>query len=110
MLRQMDSLFIDPEVPIDFINFLEKTGQQSFVGLDIAPFSVGQSEKEFWPFLNFQLTVTGPFPSFLNFLEKIENSPYLIEIQSITISQASESKQSPGTVKSLLNFKVFSNK
>lgn len=108
ILGQVDALFIDSDVPIDFINFLERTGQQSSVGLDIAPFSVGKSEKDSWPFLNFQVTVSGQFPAFLNFLEKIENSPYLIEIQGLTISQGVEAKQSPGLVKALITFKAYS--
>ena len=104
ILKQIDGLFIDPEVPVDFIDFLEKTGSQSSVNIDIAPFSAGKKDKESWPFLNFQVTVNGSFPSFLIFLEKIENSPYLIEIQSLTISQSTP----PGNIKALLSFKAFS--
>jgi Tfp pilus assembly protein PilO len=107
-LKQIDDLFIDSEVPVDFISFLEKTGKQSSVNVEITPFSVGKNNKDSWPFLNFQVTISGPFPSFLMFLEKIENSPYLIEIQNLTISQSAEAKQSPGNIKALLSFKAFS--
>lgn len=108
MMKQIDDLFIDSEVPVDFINFLEKTGNQSGVSVDIAPFSVGKNSKGSWPFLNFQVTVSGSFSSLLIFLEKIENSPYLIEIQNLTISQSVEEKQTQGNVKALLSFKIFS--
>lgn len=107
-LRQVDDLFIDSEVPVDFINFLEKTGYQSSVSIEIAPFSAGKKEKDSWPFLNFQVTVEGPFPSFLTFLEKIENSPYLIEIQSLNINQANDAKN-PGSVKAFIAFIVYSD-
>ncbi|MCX6760717.1 MAG: hypothetical protein NTZ84_01240 [Candidatus Nealsonbacteria bacterium] len=107
-LKQIDDLFVDPEVPVDFLNFLEKTGYQSSVGVEVDPFSVGKIDKNSWPFLNFQITVNGSFPSFLIFLEKIENSPYLIEIQGLTVSQSTEANQSPGNIKALLSFKAFS--
>lgn len=108
ILKQIDGLFVDPEVPVDFISFLEKTGKQSSVSIEITPFSVGKNNKNTWPFLDFQVSVSGPFPSFLMFLEKIENSPYLIEIQNLTIGQPSEIKQSSGNIKALLSFKAFS--
>jgi hypothetical protein len=108
MLKQIDDLFIDSEVPVDFIDFLEKTGSQSSVSIDIAPFSAGKSDNYSWSFLNFQVTINGSFPSFLLFLEKIENSPYLIEIQSLTVSQPAEAKQAPGSIKALLSFRAFS--
>jgi len=107
-LKQIDSLFIDSEVPVDFIDFLEKTGNQSSVSVDIAPFTVGKNDKDSWPFLNFQVTINGSFPSFILFLEKMENSPYLIEIQGLTISQPTEEKQLQGNIKALLSFKAFS--
>lgn len=108
ILKQINSLFIDPEVPVDFINFLERTGSQSSVNVEINPFSVGKDNKNSWPFLNFQATVSGPFASFLLFLEKIENSPYLIEIQSLTIGQPTEAGQPTGNIKATISFKVFS--
>jgi hypothetical protein len=107
-LKQIDNLFIDSEVPVDFINFLETTGKQSSVSVEIAPFSVGKNNENSWPFLNFQLTVSGPFPYFMMFLEKIENSPYLIEIQNLTIGQSTEIKQSSGNIKAVLSLKAFS--
>ncbi|MCX6760810.1 MAG: hypothetical protein NTZ84_01730, partial [Candidatus Nealsonbacteria bacterium] len=98
----------DSEVPVDFISFLEKTASQSSVSIEISPFSAGKSGKDSWPFLNFQVNINGSFPSFLSFLEKIENSPYLIEIQNLNISQSAEVKNSSGNVNALISFKAFS--
>lgn len=108
ILKQIDDLFIDAEVPVDFISFLEKTADQSSVSIEISPFSSGKEIKDSWPFLNFQISISGPFPSFLLFLEKMENSPYLIEIQSLNISQSAEVKKSAGNIRALISFKVFS--
>lgn len=108
VLGQIDDLFIDPEVPVDFIDFLEKTADQSSVNIEISPFSVGKKGKDSWPFLNFQITISGSFPSFLLFLEKIENGPYLIEIKSLTVNQAKEAKRSEGNIEAILSLEVFS--
>lgn len=107
ILKKIDNLFINSEVPIDFISFLEKTARSSSVNIDISPFSSEKADKDPWSSLNFQIVAEGSFSRLSSFLEKIENSPYLIEVQNLTISQSTVEKKSPGDIKVLFSFKVF---
>jgi len=110
-----EKLFINPEVPIDFVQFLEKTALDSGVSIGISLPSAAVKKGEPWSFLEFQINVTGLFPEFLKFLEKIENAPYLIEIKNLSINRISEkditrkefTTSTPADVSSILSIKVF---
>jgi len=86
-LKEIDNLFVDSGVPIEFISFLEKTSEKSQLKIEILPTSDKKMEKDFWPYLAFQITSTGSFPNFLKFLEKLENGPYLVEVQNVSIGK-----------------------
>ncbi|MCX6759198.1 MAG: type 4a pilus biogenesis protein PilO [Candidatus Nealsonbacteria bacterium] len=86
-LKEIDNLFVDSGVPVEFISFLEKTSEKSQLKIEILPTSDKKMEKDFWPFLTFQITSTGSFTNFLKFLEKLENGLYLVEVQNVSISK-----------------------
>lgn len=90
--QRLDTFFVNSEAPIDFINFLEKTSQDSGVSLEISAGSLVENPQELWPFLNFQISSAGLSSDFLKFLEKLESSPYLAEIQNLNIRRLSESE------------------
>ncbi len=78
--KKIENLFIDAENLIEFVNFLEKNASDCNVQLKISNL-VKKTEKEKpWQSFSLQLVVSGSFPNFLKFLEKLENGPYLIEI------------------------------
>jgi len=109
-LKKIDNLFIDAKAPVAFIDFLEKTAQKSRLEIEITPLSneVVKEAKDFWPSLSFRVMATGSFTDFLEFLTKIENSPYLVDIQTITLSQVIVEKQVvSGQIKANLLVKVF---
>ena len=87
ILGKIDSLLINPEVPVKFISFLEKTSEECSIDSEILPGSVGKPEKYSWAPVNFQITVRSSSSNFLKFLEKLENSPYLINIQNLNINR-----------------------
>jgi hypothetical protein len=89
-LEKVSNLFVDPEVPIDFIKFLETTASSSEVLIKVSLVSPKAIVEEPWSFLEFQLNLTGSIPNFLKFLEKIETANYLIEIQNLSIGRLSE--------------------
>jgi len=84
-LDKIDKLFVDPEVPIDLIKFWEKTAKEAGLTIEISPVSLKKSEADPWNSIGFSLILNGSFPDFLKFLEKIENSSYLIEVQGLTV-------------------------
>jgi len=93
-LKEIDNLFVDSRVPVEFISFLEKTSERCQLQIEILPTSDKKTEKDSWPYLTFQITPTGSFPDFLKFLEKLENSSYLVEIQNININKLTGSEES----------------
>ncbi len=114
-LGEMNTLFVDSEVPIDFIGFLEKTARDCHAQIKISPALPAKIEKESWPFMIFQIASVSSFPNFLKFLEKLESSNYLMEVQNLNIARLSEAelkskgleKFSLGDVQSMLTFKVY---
>jgi len=87
-LEKIDDLFADPEVPIEFINFLEKNAGKSQLSIEISP--MAKKETEPWPSLSFQISTVGSFSNFLKFLEKLETGPYLIEISNLNVKKITE--------------------
>ena len=100
-LEKAESLFIDRDIPLDFINFLEKTSRDCQLSLSMSSSPLNNPQSETWPFFVFQIRSSGSFPNFLRFLEKLENSNYLIEIQSLSVSGGG------GEVASDFSMKVF---
>lgn len=95
-LEKIDSLFVDVKTPISFINFLDKTSEDCGVKLNISSSIASRSAGESLFFLNFQVNSTGLFSDTMRFIEKIENSQYLIEIKNINIRKLTQSKAEGG--------------
>jgi Tfp pilus assembly protein PilO len=88
-LDRIENLFVDPEVPIEFIGFLEKTAAGSQIKLEIFSM-IKKTEQEPWQSLSAQLLVTGSFSNFSKFLHKLENGPYLIEVLDVNTKKLTE--------------------
>jgi len=112
-LEKIETLFIDSEAPIDFISFLEKTSKGCQVSIEIVPAAITNEEP--WPSLSFSITLTGSFPNFLRFLEKLQTSPYLTEIRNLSIKRLQDaelkSKEfenlSPGDIQASFLIRAF---
>lgn len=85
-LKKIDSLFVDSDLPLEFIQSLEGIAAKNNLQIEIWPASKISSDDSGWSFLSFQVSLKGSFADFARFLEKTENSPYLAEIQSLNIS------------------------
>jgi len=88
--QKMENLFIDPEVPIDLIKFLEERAKDLQVSIKILSVNPKINEDEKWNYLEFQINLVGSFGGSLRFLKKIENSQYLVETQNLTIKKLTE--------------------
>lgn len=116
-LAKIDELFIDPKVPIDFINFLEKNAQISQLKIEISLSPQKEIKTDPWPSLIFRISTYGSFPNILRFLEKLENSPYLIKVSDLNIKRLAEREAqlikypelSTGDAESILSIKVFTH-
>lgn len=102
-LAKVDRLFVDAEVPVDFITFLEEKAAESSLTISISPSTAGRGTVADWSSLRFQMNLKGSFTNVVKFLEKLENSPYLIEIRNLTAAKADE----VGQVKTSLVIEVY---
>jgi hypothetical protein len=86
-IKNIEQMFVDPQDPISFIEFMEKTALDSRITLKVSPqLSSDKNSKV----IIFQLSGGGNFPDLLNFLERLERGPYLIDIGNLNISNSKE--------------------
>ncbi|MDD2696559.1 MAG: type 4a pilus biogenesis protein PilO [Candidatus Pacebacteria bacterium] len=107
ILNKINNLFVNSEVPIEFITFLEDTSEKCQLKIEIIPSSDKKTEEKGWSYLNFQINTTGSFPNFMKFLEKLENSSYLIEVQSLSINKLAQGETGASNVRANFSVKVF---
>jgi Tfp pilus assembly protein PilO len=91
-LEKADSFLVNSEIPIEFTRFLEKLALDSGVTMEIYPVSSQPAKSGQLAVINYQLSVSGPFLNFSRFLEKLENAPYLIEVQGMNLRKTVENK------------------
>lgn len=88
--QKIDQMFVDPQNPLNLIEFLEASASDANVDLEISPLSF--SDEGGLKTLNFQLTCTGNFSDELDFLKNIEEGPYLLSIKNAAFSNLQASK------------------
>ncbi|OGZ70525.1 MAG: hypothetical protein A2980_01075 [Candidatus Staskawiczbacteria bacterium RIFCSPLOWO2_01_FULL_33_13] len=86
-LEKINQVFIDAQNPVDFIKFLEDTAVSSGISADITLDNSAKKKGATESVLVFQLFVKGDFSNILIFSEKLENSPYLIKISTLSIKK-----------------------
>jgi hypothetical protein len=101
-LEMMDDLFVNAKVPIEFINFLEEVALNSGVSIEISSVASEGAKGSLWPSLIFQLQASASFSGLSRFIERLENSIYLIEIRDLHIKKLGE-----GNVGASFSLKVF---
>lgn len=89
-LEKMEQLFIDSKDPVDFIKFLEKIASDSEITSEISLLPSPQEKNQ--TFITFQFFSNGDFSKILEFSEKLETGPYLIEIKNLTIKNSFSEK------------------
>ena len=105
-LDKIETLLVKGDIPVEFVDFLEKTAVDSNVQINISSLTKKTEKDDPWQNLFFKTTAAGPFVDFLKFLEKLENSPYLIEVLDLNVKKTSEAKTSTGIIADF-SLKVF---
>jgi len=106
-LEKINQFFVDSDIPIDLIKFWEKEARDSKLSIKISPISSKTAKTDPWNSIRFRLSLVGSFPNFLKFLEKTEMSPYLIEIQNLTVEKLSQEELDSKDVSIALVIKVY---
>jgi len=104
-LEKIETIFVDPETPIDFIGFLETTARDSQVEIKKSLTSDKTQETDFGPALSFNISLDSSASNFMKFLEKLENGPYLIEIRDLNIKRSGEKPS--GLISASLSLRVL---
>jgi len=100
-LEKINQGFVNPEEPIDFLEFLEKEGASHNLKLEISPVSFQEKTKGFLETVGFRISSTGDYQQCLKFLEKLETSRYLIEFVQLEMEQIT-----PHTLKKIKKGKI----
>jgi hypothetical protein len=100
-LDKTQTLLINPNDPLEFINFLDETATSARVQIVISSMNEKTEKADSWPSLYINVLVTGSFPNFYKFLEKIENGQYLTNVLNLNINKvATKTVSAPGLSKS----------
>ena len=103
-LEKIDKLFIDAAEPIGFIEFLESEASGSKISIAISPPVLKGKGNDFWPALEFAVSIKGSFPDFSEFLERLESAPYLVRVTSLHVNKNPEDKNN---IIAALSIKVY---
>lgn len=90
--EKIENFFIDSEIPVGFINFLEKIASSSDVLIKISSFSSTKEKNTPLGYTNIQINAEGELEKLLQFLEKIEKNDYFVETQNLSIKKVSTDK------------------
>ncbi|HEX9722592.1 MAG TPA: hypothetical protein VGA53_05040 [Candidatus Paceibacterota bacterium] len=106
---RLQALFVDRETPLPFFRFLDETALGLGIRMEKSPGNVQEITQDPWPSFEVRLVGEGSYPNVAAFVEKIENAPYLVEIQTFGITESGQSQESPapGSVEFSLSAKVF---
>lgn len=85
-LSIFENSMVEKDFPVNFISFLESTAKDCQIFSEISLSPKGKD------FLSFQIKAVGFPQNIFRFLEKVENSPYLVQSEKIIISKISESE------------------
>jgi Tfp pilus assembly protein PilO len=90
---QLERLFLDTQAPSGFFRFLDTTSAAFSLEVEANPGARQQEKGDSGPSIKIEIQGNGSYPNIVAFLEKIENAPYLVEIEDISITSAKASAQ-----------------
>lgn len=111
-LDKLGDVFLNQDKTVDFITGLEKIARQTGNIFEIKSASEIDNGRTY---LNFHISVLGDFNGFIKFLAGLESSPYLIEIEDISIKKLTSSdfikkanfNLQEGDLESILSIKIY---
>ena len=106
-LKKIEGLFVDKETPINFIRFLEEESEKLGILIKISPITIMPKESDLWENLGFRINLTGSFPKCLAFLEKVQLSKWLSDVEKLEINRISERDISTQKLENFFEGDVF---
>jgi len=96
--KKINSLFVDPDKIDEFVNYLEKVGEDT--NSEVSVIDVKDNKK----ILSFILSIRGNFDNVVKSITLLENIPYQTDIVSFTLNEEVEQ----GTVQADVVFNILS--
>jgi len=85
-MNKIEDLFFSSENPNETLDYIEKESGDCGIGeVSVSEISFFEYEKP-WPCFSFQISFSSSFDNFSKFLERIENSPLMLDIQRLTLN------------------------
>ncbi|MCH7604689.1 hypothetical protein IID24_01755 [Patescibacteria group bacterium] len=106
-LERLSDLFIDQIIPIEFIKFLEQLAENHQLDLTVSLGVPKKAQGDPWPSIGFNLTLRGSYANTLKVLEKIENAPYLVELESMQMTGRVQGVGLSTQLNTLVGLKVY---
>ncbi len=78
------ALFADSGMPLGLIGSLEVAAKTAGVEIEFLPLSA-QGKEAGWPFMKIEAKLVGGSLEVWRFIEMMENSPYLTEVESVSV-------------------------
>ena len=94
-IKEIDNIFVNSEEPVGLLTFIEDLSKESGLSTKIIPIVPQKSKSDIWPSMIFKLSCEGKSEKLIAFLEKLENSKYLMEITDINLKKT-ELLNTPG--------------
>ena len=85
-MNKIEDLFFSSENPNETLDYIEKESGDCGIGeVSVSEISFFEYEKP-WPCFSFQISFSSSFDNFSKFLERIGNSPLMLDIQRLTLN------------------------
>jgi len=92
-LHRIESVFVEKDSPVVFLNHLENTAQKANLSIDVYPSSVSIESTDLWSSIALQLSINGDVKDYLRFLKMLEHSEWMFEISYVSLDKTSKSIQ-----------------
>jgi len=84
-VEKIEDLFLESENPVEFLNYLEETALSSGILIQTSALSFGGKNNGAFPYLSLQVSFKSRFFNFSKFLDRLENSSFMLEIQNLNV-------------------------
>ncbi len=86
-LRELESVLVNPDMPVEFIEFVEEAASYYEVEVNVSLLSSSEEEKDsFFIPLGIRITGWGEDQDCLAFLDRVEKSHYLLSVEEFSLS------------------------
>lgn len=106
--QKAGNLFANSITPLETIGFLEKIAREEDLVMKISPITIEKYKYDLWKFLGFEITLSGHFTNTQRFIERMENSKNLFEINNLVVKNNPTNQKLDETITTIL-LKIYTN-